>query len=204
MGPRICDLHPRRRTPPASAPRLAWVALLAALVAALLCAPSATAQYALPRSVFGCGGQSAAGADNRIAGTLGQTLAGIALGTAQRNYIGFWWTLASAPSGAEDAGAQPAAPHLAQNYPNPFRDATTISFRIGARVPVRLSILDLLGRERVVLVDGMLHLGGYTARFGMHGSAGPSGAREELPPGLYIIRLVAGAELRTVRCVLCR
>lgn len=186
-----------RRFPPAS------VALLAAaLIAATLCAATATAQYAMPRSVFGAGGMAIAGADNRIAGTLGQTVAGIALSTAQRNYIGFWWTLTPIAIGVEHTPDAPEAPRLAQNYPNPFREHSTVTFRIGARVPVRLSILDILGRERVVLVDGMLDPGTYSARFGVHGPAASSGAQEELSPGIYIIRLVAGAELRSVSCVL--
>jgi hypothetical protein len=178
--------------------------LAAMLLAAIFCAATATAQYTLPRSVFGCGGTAIAGADNRIAGTLGQTVAGIASASVERNYIGFWWTLTPIAIGVEHAPDAPESPELAQNYPNPFREQTTVTFRIGARVPVRLSILDMLGRERAVLVDGILDPGSYSARFGVHDPAAPSGAQTGFSPGMYVIRLVAGAELRSVSCVLLR
>ncbi|NNE35961.1 MAG: family 10 glycosylhydrolase, partial [Rhodothermales bacterium] len=42
---------------------------------------------------------------------------------------------------------------LSQNFPNPFNDATEIRFNMVAAAPVRLAIVDLLGRELAVLLD---------------------------------------------------
>ncbi len=73
---------------------------------------------------------------------------------------------------------------LHQNYPNPFNPSTNIRFELTESSPVRLTVLDVLGREVTQLVHGNLPAGVHAIPF----EAG------NLPSGLYISRLVVGNE----------
>jgi hypothetical protein len=53
------------------------------------------------------------------------------------------------------ADGQPTGYVLAQNFPNPFNPATTITYTLPVASRVKLTIVDVLGREIAVLVDGM-------------------------------------------------
>ncbi len=68
------------------------------------------------------------------------------------------------------------------NYPNPFRDATTITYSVPAPGRVRLTVYDMLGRELAVLLDEQQSAGLHSVR--LDASAWPS--------GLYLYRLEAG------------
>ena len=83
-----------------------------------------------------------------------------------------------------DAGI-PAAFALEQNYPNPFNPETVIRYHLAEAGPVRLDVVDLLGRTVAVLVDEARGAGTYTATL----DARP------LPSGLYLYRLQAGATM---------
>ncbi len=58
-----------------------------------------------------------------------------------------------------DENGTPSTFALEQNYPNPFNPSTTIRFSIPVRSKVRLTILDLLGREVAELVNGEMEAG---------------------------------------------
>ncbi len=73
---------------------------------------------------------------------------------------------------------------LAANYPNPFNAATAIVFDLEQPQRVRISVLDLRGREVAVLHDGRLGAGSQRILW----NAG------SLPSGLYLYR-VAGEGL---------
>jgi hypothetical protein len=49
--------------------------------------------------------------------------------------------------------------HLFQNYPNPFNPETTLLYETTHPVLIRLSIMDMLGREIIVLVSERKHAG---------------------------------------------
>lgn len=87
----------------------------------------------------------------------------------------------------DEPGGRPAAFALAQNYPNPFNPATTIAFTTPSAGPVRLVVVDILGREIATLVSGELSPGYHTAVWNAAGA----------PSGIYFCRLQAGAEFRT-------
>ncbi|MCX6141740.1 MAG: T9SS type A sorting domain-containing protein, partial [Ignavibacteriales bacterium] len=71
---------------------------------------------------------------------------------------------------------------LEQNYPNPFNPSTRIAFSIPNTASVRLCILDLLGREVAVLVDGQRPPGTYEVQW----------VATTHPSGIYICRIQAG------------
>jgi hypothetical protein len=52
-------------------------------------------------------------------------------------------------------------PRLSQNSPNPFTDATMISFAVGRTGRVRLRIFDVTGRPVKTLVDGIMEANNY-------------------------------------------
>lgn len=51
---------------------------------------------------------------------------------------------------------------LHPNYPNPFNPTTTIRFDLSEATPVRLAVYDLLGRERLVLINTFVSSGSHT------------------------------------------
>ncbi|MCH8124322.1 MAG: T9SS type A sorting domain-containing protein [Bacteroidetes bacterium] len=79
--------------------------------------------------------------------------------------------------------SDPAVPNLAaalgDNFPEPFSEKTTIRFRLPHPASVRLSILDLLGREIETLVNEPRKEGNYSVVFNGSG----------LPSGVYIYRI---------------
>jgi hypothetical protein len=79
--------------------------------------------------------------------------------------------------------AHPATYQLAQNYPNPFKPTTTLTYAIPESQHVRLTVYDLLGRQVAVLVEGRRPPGRYQVHFDAKG----------LPSGVYYIELQAGS-----------
>jgi photosystem II stability/assembly factor-like uncharacterized protein len=72
--------------------------------------------------------------------------------------------------------------HLAQNYPNPFSERTTVGFDIPERTFVTLKVYDITGREVAVLANETMDAGSYTRIFNAEG----------LTSGTYICRIEAG------------
>jgi len=80
---------------------------------------------------------------------------------------------------------------LDQNRPNPFRSRTNITFSLKESAHARLTVQDLAGRYVTTLVDMRL----------------PAGAHESVwdataPPGMYIVRLEAGAFSDAMKVIL--
>jgi hypothetical protein len=80
-----------------------------------------------------------------------------------------------------DEASVPKDITLFQNYPNPFNSTTIFSFKVSKRSHVHLKVVDLLGREIAVLVNGYVDPGRQAVRF----EAG------ELGSGIYFCRLTA-------------
>ena len=86
---------------------------------------------------------------------------------------------------AADADPEAGSVALLAPAPSPFRGGTALRFRLDAPGPVRLHMFDALGR-RVAAAEGMYGAGEHAVR--LDGGA--------LAPGLYLVRLEAGAEVR--------
>ncbi len=69
---------------------------------------------------------------------------------------------------------------LLRNYPNPFTDATTISFTLPKPMSVRLVVTDALGRHLATLQDRLLAAGTHAV----------SWQAQDAPSGLYFYRLI--------------
>jgi hypothetical protein len=98
------------------------------------------------------------------------------------------------PPGDDLAAAVPTEYALEQNYPNPFNPTTTIRYAIPAPAHVSLRLYDVLGREAMVLADGVQEPGFYAVEL----DAG------SLASGIYFYRLVAGGFVRTMKVQLMR
>jgi photosystem II stability/assembly factor-like uncharacterized protein len=94
----------------------------------------------------------------------------------------------------DDHAEQPGAFALDQNYPNPFNPSTQISFSMPQASHIRLTVHDLLGRTVAVLADETREAGQHKLTWNA----------ERMPSGIYLARLHAGAEVRTVRMMLVR
>lgn len=86
---------------------------------------------------------------------------------------------------------------LAPVYPNPMRTGGTFAFALPQAAHVRLSVLDVQGREVLVLADE-------TRAAGWHSLAWRNGERAALGAGLYFARLRAGGRTFTQRFVLAK
>ncbi|MFZ1728769.1 MAG: T9SS type A sorting domain-containing protein, partial [Bacteroidota bacterium] len=69
------------------------------------------------------------------------------------------------------------------NYPNPFADITSFTFKLGEATHVRLGVFDAMGREVAVITDADYERG-------VHSAVLHSG---DLPNGLYFYRLITDA-----------
>ena len=78
--------------------------------------------------------------------------------------------------------------YLSQNYPNPFRETTSIKFCIGGQVRVKLIVYDEAGEEIKILVDEEKDPGTYEVKF----SACHSREGGNPKAGVYYYRLEAG------------
>ncbi|MFH2049130.1 MAG: T9SS type A sorting domain-containing protein [bacterium] len=81
---------------------------------------------------------------------------------------------------------------LNQNYPNPFNSVTILRYDIPKQFPVRLSIIDMQGREVQILVDQIQESGNYSI----------SWDAAVLPSGVYFYSLKAGSFKDVKKCQL--
>ncbi len=82
---------------------------------------------------------------------------------------------------ATTSAAIPLSFSLEQNYPNPLRTnaATTIRFGLSQRDQVKLTVVDVLGRQVATLLNGWMDAGAHAVVFNTKG----------LPSGIYFYRL---------------
>jgi CubicO group peptidase (beta-lactamase class C family) len=83
---------------------------------------------------------------------------------------------------------------LYQNYPNPFRNTTGISFILPNTDRVTLKIYDIIGQEVATLVDEELEKGEHNVVWNAAG----------MPSGVYYYRLSSGNQIQAKRCILLR
>ncbi|MEI6435766.1 MAG: agmatine deiminase family protein [Bacteroidota bacterium] len=92
---------------------------------------------------------------------------------------------------------QKSLPVLGNNYPNPFRNATTIPVIITRRSHVTLEILDMRGVKVTTLLDGVFEPGQCAVTWN-----GDDRNGNKLPSGIYFYRLTGENQTSTKRLVL--
>ena len=88
----------------------------------------------------------------------------------------------------------PSAFSLNQNYPNPVRGRTTISFSLGEPGAVQIEVFDMQGRQVAALAHGVHPAGQHTVDFDTG----------HLPGGTYIYRLVSPRGMQSRKMVVVR
>ncbi len=74
-----------------------------------------------------------------------------------------------------------------QAYPNPFSDFTTIKYKLEESSEVRISVMNMVGKEVMVLENQFQNPGEYTIEWN-----GTDASGNVLPNGIYIYRIKAG------------
>jgi len=82
--------------------------------------------------------------------------------------------------------ATPLEFYLGQNYPNPFKDRTTIKYCVAYKSKVLLTVYNAEGNLTEKLVDEVKEAGTYKEEF--HSIT----ETRNLIPGIYLYRLMAG------------
>ena len=82
---------------------------------------------------------------------------------------------------------------LYQNYPNPFNPNTSIGYSVPKTTSVSLRVLNMLGQEVAVLVNGQKSPGYYQVQW-----------NADVPSGVYFYRLQAGEFVQTKKMILLR
>jgi hypothetical protein len=97
------------------------------------------------------------------------------------------WTPLSLVTGSDDVAELPAASLISQNFPNPFSGGTTIPFELTKSGHVKLGVYDVLGREKVILLDDLRTAGSHSIELNANGWAS----------GPYLIRLESEGQVST-------
>ncbi|MDX1418556.1 MAG: PQQ-dependent sugar dehydrogenase [Rubricoccaceae bacterium] len=93
-----------------------------------------------------------------------------------------------APEAVAPRAAAAATPALHVG-PNPVTDRATVRVTLEAPTPLRVEVLDVLGRRVALLADGPAEAGVHAVTW----------AAEAAPPGVYLVRMTAGDTVRTQR-----
>jgi hypothetical protein len=78
---------------------------------------------------------------------------------------------------------------LAQNYPNPFREVTTIKYCVPEKMQISLEVFDSRGNKVKTLVDEIKEAGTYKVEFSTKNGSTSGGNTWDLPSGEYLYKL---------------
>ncbi|MBX2820939.1 MAG: T9SS type A sorting domain-containing protein [Rhodothermaceae bacterium] len=87
----------------------------------------------------------------------------------------------------EDEALVPVSFALAQNFPNPFSNSTTLAFDVPEPAHVQISVYDLLGRKIFDVVDKEYATGKHNVRI----------SSDDLASGMYFYKMVANDQVFT-------
>lgn len=156
---------------------------LALAAAAFLAGTGAQAQFTIVKSVLGSGGQAMNSSDFSIVGTVGQPTIGLVSNATNTGHIGFWY-VARTPAGVEEPVAiRTGGNVLEQNFPNPFKEETTIKFNLVKRSDVTLKVFNTAGQEIATLAAGEYEAGSHEVMLKGH----------DISSGIYIYQLQVGS-----------
>jgi len=119
----------------------------------------------------------------------------IAAANAMRAKYAALFTSVEIKPGAE----LPSGFALSQNWPNPFNPATAIRFELLERAEVRLSVYNLKGQLINTVASGLYPAGAHQVMWDGRDAAGRDAAA-----GVYLYRLEAGQQVRTMKMTLMR
>ncbi len=114
----------------------------------------------------------------------------------QDGYLSVLTAIVDFTVGVDEPLAQKAVPvSLEQNYPNPFKETTTIAFKLSTPSEISLSVYDIWGRKTAVIIDREHRKAGkYIEHF--------NASQYHLPGGVYYFVLNAGTVTKTQKIML--
>ncbi len=98
--------------------------------------------------------------------------------------VAYSYRVKSSANGIENPAAVPGELQLNQNFPNPFRQETSVSYTLIKANPVTLKVYDIFGREISTLVDEYQQAGSYTVKL--------KDQNVSMSGGVYFYRITAG------------
>jgi len=167
-------------------------------VALLITAGATFAELRQGAYVIGASGGTITGGGISAMVVLGEPISGtVEAGEMemQAGFIPVWLYgggILSAPE--EPFRMQPETFTLSNPYPNPFNSTTRIVYNVPQSSHISLMLYDITGRVIATLVNDNLQAGVYTASLNA----------DDLPSGLYFVRLEAGGQLITRKIMLIR
>jgi len=119
----------------------------------------------------------------------------LAVANGEDSSVSILFNLAQSTGVVSDSSfAQPDLFILRQNYPNPFRERTSVSFTVAKRCRVSLKLYDISGRHIRTFVDGMLNPGDYNVMWD-----GYDKWHRRVPSGVYFMVLEADRVKKTIK-----
>jgi hypothetical protein len=189
-APRVCNRSDSRKE--GQGMRRLTSILLPLLLLPAVVHLSASAQYAVRRSVVGGGGGRILGASRILSGTAGQSAIGRVTGSTCDGSIGFWYPVTVIAQAVPEETTPPERFALGPGFPSPAGPTTTLRFAVPRPSRVAIRLYDVTGREVRTLLEGELPPGDHTIE--LDGAA--------LAAGIYFCRLTAPAFSETRRLVL--
>ncbi|WP_420456663.1 T9SS type A sorting domain-containing protein [Rubrivirga sp.] len=135
-----------------------------------------------------------------MAAFMGDQLAIVDLGVLEpginlfQSNTGKVWLLTNMGGTASENRRASDGTALRSVYPNPVADVATVAFDLGVSASVRLSVVDVLGREVAVAAQGVRPAGSHTATVPTAG----------LPAGVYVVRLEVEGRVQSQRFTVAR
>jgi len=136
-----------------------WLSLMCALVLALLAVRNAGAQTMMEQAVVAEGGGHTASATMTMDLTIGQPVAGRAVGLTTTGQFGFWntaFSVSSVPAIAAGAVADLVV------TPNPVTDGGVVEVTLAAGTDVDVALYDAAGRQVRTLYSGTQSAGRFS------------------------------------------
>lgn len=99
----------------------------------------------------------------------------------------------------DDVAANPATFAVYQNYPNPFNPETKISFSLSKTSDVKVTVVDLLGRQVRALLNETRNAGAHQIHWNGLNEAGA-----EVASGIYFTKVTAEGQSKMVKMLLVR
>jgi len=176
---------------------LGFVNRLVALSGIVFLVPFVAGATTLERTAVSGGAVAVADASFSLRGTVGEAgVVGLASGASlilqERFWAGHLRQIATVAPSSEGEAEVEFENHLRQNFPNPFRGTTSISFTVGQPSPVNLSVYDVAGRRVATLVNGVHEPGRNRVVWD-----GRDGSGHRVAAGIYFYRLEIGSWMRT-------
>ncbi|NOY50639.1 MAG: T9SS type A sorting domain-containing protein [Chlorobi bacterium] len=136
-----------------------------------------SAQYQIPLYAPGNTGGQITGNNYSVLAVTGQNVISVSSSSDKKVYLGLLAPMAIIFTGTDIQTK--GLSELGQNFPNPYKTHTTIPFNLARMTEVTLTIYDVLGQKKAILLNQEMPQGKHNIAFNA----------DDLTPGLYLYQL---------------